>query len=118
MGKAIILDTNIVIGLWNNAKETLSKVPALNTHTRYITIFTYMEFLAPTPARHKAQSRKFLSQFEIIPFTAKSFSQTQNICFSKVTDPRNFIDLLIYANVQSTGKDFVTFNNKDFDRFI
>jgi len=118
MGKAIVLDTNIVIGIYNNYNETIKKVPQVKTHELFISLMTYIEILAPTPMRHKANTRKFLSRFTLLPFTAETVKKVMEYSFSHVTKSAQFIDMVIIANAQANEKGLLTFNVKDFQKYL
>lgn len=117
MGKGIVLDTNIVIGIYNNYNETIKKVPEIKTHELFISLLTYIEILAPTPMRHKANTRKFLSRFSLLPFTAETVKKAMDYSFNHVTKPPQFIDMVIFANSQANDIDLLTFNTKDFQSY-
>lgn len=117
MGKKVILDTNIVIGLWTNQIETFKKHPDLLKKEMCITIFTYVELIAATPERHKDKTKKFLDGFKLIPFSSSSASWAKLVSYKLVTSPAQFIDLLIFSNSKGDCTDLITDNIKDFEKF-
>lgn len=117
MGKKVILDTNIVIGLWTNQSATFKKHPDLVKKELCITIFTYIEVIAATPMRHKAKTKKFLDSFKLLPYTSSAISWAKLVGNSLVTSPWQFMDLLIYSNAKGEDTELLTENVKDFDKF-
>jgi predicted nucleic acid-binding protein len=117
MGKIVVIDTNILVGPWQNKKETLDLLPDFQKHKVCISVVTYVEFLAAAPKRLKRQTRKFLQAFEVVSFNAASIQAAKTFAYDFETAQPNFMDLLIAANVHGIKAEFYTFNKKDFKKF-
>lgn len=117
MGKIIVIDTNVLVGLWQNNKETLLLLTDFQKYKICISIVTYVEFLAAAPKRLKRQIRKFLQAFEVVSFNAATIQIAKTFAYNFETPHSNFMDLLIAANVYGIKSKFFTFNKKDFKKF-
>lgn len=117
MGKKVILDTNILIGLWTNQSATFRKFPELIESEMCINIFTYVEMMAATPTKHKDATKKFLEGFKFVPYTLNTTSWAKLISYKIVTPSAQFMDLLIYANAKGEESTVITENTKHFDKF-
>ncbi len=113
----IVLDTNVLIALWNNNSEAKAIMPSFKKYQVCITVFTYVEFLAAVPMRIKANARKFLSDYPVIPFSATSIQAAKTFAFTYQTPQPQFMDLLIAANTKGSKAKFYTINTKDFEKY-
>ena len=113
----IILDTNVLIALWNDNSQAKAMMPSFKKYDVCITVFTYVEFLAAVPMRIKASARKFLADYPVITFTASSLQAAKNFAFTFQTPQPQFMDLLIASNVKGSKAKFYTLNIKDFTKY-
>lgn len=102
-------DTNILIDFLNGipqAKREIERFP-----DRAISLITWMEVLAGTPAHSEAETRFMLSQFTCLAITLEVAEQAVQLRKNRGI---KLPDAIIWASSELDGRVLVTRNSKDF----
>lgn len=108
---AAVFDTNILIRFSYN--DEAARRVLKGCAVRYISVMTWLEFLAGVPLPQMERSKTFLSEmFEIIYPDEDLYGLTLNLRREKRL---KLPDSMIYATAKSLGVPLVTLNTKDFN---
>lgn len=110
----LILDTNVLIDFCHNQTRVLTYLKSIDAQALYITMPTYIEFLAGATSKQKVWSRKFLSQFILLDFTEKTTQTAKNLSMKYKLERSKGMDFLIASIAISNNIALSTQNVKDF----
>ncbi|MBC7587635.1 MAG: type II toxin-antitoxin system VapC family toxin [Chitinophagaceae bacterium] len=113
--KLVMLDTNVVIDIFYQRKASIEKLKEFIDYHFAISHLVYMEFMAGTQVRQKADARKFLSEFIVKPYDEPAQKMSEKFASKYFTGRENKpMDLLIAAHAKSLNLPIITNNSKDF----
>ncbi|HEX2592578.1 MAG TPA: type II toxin-antitoxin system VapC family toxin [Rhizomicrobium sp.] len=104
-----LFDTNILIDYLNNVKP--AKAELARYSDKAISIVTWMEVMVGSDAHTEAGTRRFLSEFEIIPLNDVV---AERAVLLRKTHRLKLPDAVIWASAQTQSMLLITRNTKDF----
>lgn len=113
----IILDTNILIEILKNNKQTIKEVEEYDIH--YISIISVMELFYGAFNKTELQKlKKFVELFNVIPLDENISINAKNLVYKYAKSHNLDIpDSLIASTSLNMNLPLLTYNKKDF-RFI
>ncbi len=110
----IILDTNILIEILKNNKETINEVEKFDIH--YISEITKMElFYGALNKKELEKLKKFIELFEVIPINSSISNIASDLIYKYAKSHNlNIPDGLIAATALEYKYKLFTYNLKDF----
>lgn len=113
--KLVMLDTNVVIDIFYQRKASIEKLKEFIDYHFAISHLVYMEFMAGTQVRQKADARKFLSEFIVKPYDEPAQKMSEKFASKYFTGRENKpMDLLIAAHAKSLNLPIINQQFKGF----
>lgn len=109
-----VFDTNILIHFSRNDPKAIEALRFCRE--RYISIVTWVEFLAGIPEEREDQARAFLDDiFEVIYPDERDYEMILGLRRGKTQKRLKLPDAMIYTAAKAVQGTLVTFDAKDFD---
>lgn len=115
MQKRVMLDTNVVLAFLHNEEKTAARLSAYADYDFLISSLVYVEVMAGALLHRKADTRKYLKNFLIVPFDKAASDVSMQLASKYLIDKSSKpYDLLLAAHALSLKLPFITANTKDF----
>lgn len=112
----VLIDTNVLIDFYRSKRQR-EKYLAEQGVTEYaISTATYIEFLGGAKLKYKRAALKFLAEFKVISFSARTQALSRPMCEAIELKPKGSPDILIAAVAKEKGYAVITENIADFER--
>lgn len=86
MAKRIMLDTNVVFAIHHNRTKAFTQLADYRDHTFLISSLVAVEVLVGAHPSQKADTKKFLSSFQVVPFEGSAVQESLRLAAKYFVD--------------------------------